>query len=311
MRFKSVEAHAGLAAWALTHFDKVYWRGGYYQSTDIDYPNERANAMAVVTGLADEAKWPAIYENVLSKKLNPHWEGGNTYNASSYFERWIMESLCKMGKQEFALLRMYDRYQDQIRVHTTTLWEHFGRWWETRFDANSSQNHGWNSPNTVLSRCIAGVAPEAPAWSTYHVRPKEAFLTAIRVVVPTVKGDVAVRIDKNLAILPESEVAGRHQGDRWYPAGLFFAAGCNRGQRHDDLEGRLSGRRCGHCMAWPGPRICAIRGRARHVDVHGNRRAADHCAEAAAGCPTALNAAQQEGLESLGLRHAYWSHVLL
>ena len=179
------------------HFDQVFWQGNYYKSGDVDYPDERANAMAVVTGLADESKWDAIYENVLSKKLNPNWEDGNTYNASSYFERWIMEALCIMGKENFALLRMYDRYRDQINVSTTTLWEHFGRWWQTKFDANSSQNHGWNSTNTILSKYIAGVAPEKAGWSTYHVLPKEAFLTAIKVVVPSVKGNIAVDIKKN------------------------------------------------------------------------------------------------------------------
>lgn len=178
------------------HFDGVFWKGGFYQSSDVDYPDERANAMAVVTGLADESRWKPIFENVLSRKLCPDWEVGNTYNASSYFERWIMEALCIMGEEEFALLRMHDRYKDQIEVRTTSLWEHFGRWWQTKFDPNSSQNHGWNSPNTILSRYIAGIAPETAAWGTYHVLPKEAFLTEMKTVVPTIKGDVTVRVHK-------------------------------------------------------------------------------------------------------------------
>lgn len=93
------------------HFDAVFWKGACYQSPDVEYPDERANPMAVVTGLAGESRWAPIFENVLSKQLCPEWEVGNTYNASSYFERWIMEALCVMGEEEFALLRMYERLE--------------------------------------------------------------------------------------------------------------------------------------------------------------------------------------------------------
>jgi len=179
-----------------SNFDAVFWRGNYYMSDAVTYPDERANAMAVITGLASPDKWDAIFENVLSRKLCPTWEDGNTYNASSYFERWIMEALCKMGKEEFALLRMADRYRDQIYCRTTTLWEHFGRWWQTKFDPNSTMNHGWNSPNTVLSRYIAGVAPTSPGWSTFEVLPKEAFLRSLAVGLDTIKGRVEMDLLK-------------------------------------------------------------------------------------------------------------------
>jgi hypothetical protein len=36
----------------------------------------------------------------------------------------------------------------------------------------------------------------APGWSTFHVLPKEAFLTAIKVVVPSIKGNVRVELNK-------------------------------------------------------------------------------------------------------------------
>lgn len=178
------------------NFDAVFWRGNYYMSGDVTYPDERGNALAVITGLASPDKWDAIFENVLSKKLCPAWEDGNTYNASSYFERWIMEALCKMGKEEFALLRMAARYRDQIECRNTTLWEHFGRWWQTAFDPNSTMNHGWNSPNTVLSRFIAGVAPSSPCWDTFEVLPKEGFLRSLAVGLDTVKGRVEMSLLK-------------------------------------------------------------------------------------------------------------------
>jgi hypothetical protein len=170
-------------------FDSKYWKGGYYMSSQVTEPDDRANAMAVNVGLADRAKWPAIYENVLTKK---------TY-ASCFFDRWVFEALCTMGQQEHALMRMQSRYRTMIASRITTLWEHYDRWWASQmdaFDAGSSLNHGWNPPAIILSQTIAGVSPEAPGWSTYHVLPKEAFLRAIKVVVPSIKGNVTVELKK-------------------------------------------------------------------------------------------------------------------
>lgn len=170
-------------------FDAKYWKGGFYKSSQVPEPDDRANAMAVNVGLAEPNKWPLIYENVLTKK---------TY-ASCFFDRWVSEALCKMGKQEYALTRMRERYKTMIPCSFTTLWEHYDRWWASRIDAfddGSSLNHGWNPPALLLSQTIAGVSPETPAWSTYHVLPKEAFLNSIRVVVPSIKGDIKVDINK-------------------------------------------------------------------------------------------------------------------
>ena len=170
-------------------FDDQYWKGDCYMSANVSTPDDRANAMAVNAGLADRSKWAAIYDNVLAKMTN----------ASCFFDRWVFEALCTMGKQDYALLRMSNRYKTMILCSFTTLWEHYDRWWATRlnaFDAASSLNHGWNPPVLNLSQTIAGISPEAPGWSTYHVLPKEAFLTAIKVVVPSIKGKVTVNLKK-------------------------------------------------------------------------------------------------------------------
>jgi len=170
-------------------FDNLYWKGSSYMSSQVSEPDDRANAMAVNAGLAGRAKWPAIYENVLTKK---------TYS-SCFFDRWVFEALCTMGHQEYALLRMYERYKTMIPCSFTTLWEHYDRWWASRidaFDEGSSLNHGWNPPAILLSQSIAGVSAVAPGWTTYQVMPKEAFLTSIKVVVPSIKGNVAVDVQK-------------------------------------------------------------------------------------------------------------------
>jgi hypothetical protein len=73
-------------------FNSRYWKDSYYISSQVATPDDRANAMAVNVGLADRSHWQAIYDNVLTKK---------TY-ASCFFDRWVLEALCAMGKQEYA-----------------------------------------------------------------------------------------------------------------------------------------------------------------------------------------------------------------
>jgi len=169
----------------------VFWKeDGYRSSTNLD---ERANAMAVCAGLADSSKYGVITGLI----------GGIEGNSGPYFERWIMEALCAMGQQEKALLRMANRYRGQIDASFTTLWEYMERGFDIKTGTDAvnylTLNHAWNNPNTILSRFIAGVAPESPGWTLYHVLPKEAFLTSLDTTVPTVQGLVAVSIKKTAA----------------------------------------------------------------------------------------------------------------
>lgn len=171
-------------------FDKKYWKGNFYKSDQVPEPDDRANAMAINAGLAEKTKWDLIYNNVLTQK---------TFS-SCFFDRWVFEALCKIGKEEYALLRMYNRYKTMIPASFTTLWEHYDRWWASRidaFDEGSSLNHGWNPPVINLSQTIAGISPVEAGWKTFHVFPKESFLTKIKVVVPSVKGNISVSIKKS------------------------------------------------------------------------------------------------------------------
>ncbi len=86
-----------------------------------------------------------------------------------------------------------------IPASFSTLWEHYDRWWASRidaFDEGSSLNHGWNPPVINLSRTIAGIAPVEAGWKTFQVLPKEGFLNAIKVTVPSVKGNITVDLNK-------------------------------------------------------------------------------------------------------------------
>jgi hypothetical protein len=171
-------------------FHERYWHDGAYRSGQVTEPDDRANAMAVNSGLAGPSTWESIFRNVLSVK---------TYS-SCFFDRWVFEALCKMGKQEQALMRMRERYRTMIPAPFTTLWEHYDRWWASHidaFDEGSSLNHGWNPPVINLSQDICGISPVKAGWEVYQVMPKEAFLRRIKVVVPSIKGDIALSLEKS------------------------------------------------------------------------------------------------------------------
>ena len=172
------------------NFDQQYWKGSCYQSSQVATPDDRANAMAINVGLADRAKWDAICQNVLVKQTC----------ASCFFDRWVFEALCKAGRPEEALRRMHRRYATMIPCSFTTLWEHYDRWWASHIDAfddASSLNHGWNPPALLLSQTIAGISPETAGWGTYHVLPQEAFMKQLNVVVPSIRGNITVDLDKS------------------------------------------------------------------------------------------------------------------
>lgn len=165
------------------NFDAL-WNGTAYNSGNFkkpqDAPDDRANAMAVLSGLASPDKYPAI------KKVLEEQEF-----ASPYMEKYVLEALCVMGEEEASLQRMKKRYTVMVDAPYTTLWE----FWKT--GGMGTYNHGWNAPNTILSQYIAGISVVDPAWETYHVKPQLGRLNSLQVRVPSVKGDIDVDINKS------------------------------------------------------------------------------------------------------------------
>lgn len=159
-------------------YDKVFWKGKFYSSNAKVLQDDRANCMAVISGLASADKYDAIAENVLTKN----------YFCSPHFEWMVEDALCQMGMPDAALKRMKDRYQSQVdREHISTLYE--------MFPNGGTYNHAWNAPNAILSKHIAGIRPTQPGWVEYEVIPDLVHLTSIETVVPSVQGDISVGIN--------------------------------------------------------------------------------------------------------------------
>ena len=151
----------------------LYRSPGYKGLTD-----DRANAMMILSGIADSS----CYESIAAL-LN------NEMRASPYMERYVLEALCVMKKYDIAMKRMKTRYAPMVSAPFSTLWELWNYRPET--NSNGTYNHGWSGgPMIILSKYIAGIAPETPGYSTYRIWPNECGMKEINCRVSTIKGDI-------------------------------------------------------------------------------------------------------------------------
>ncbi|MBR6313820.1 MAG: alpha-L-rhamnosidase N-terminal domain-containing protein [Clostridia bacterium] len=151
------------------------WTDRGYCSADVRRPDDRANALAVVSGLAKEAQYDVI-TSVLTK----------TKHASPYMEFYVLEALCQMEQYDAAKSRMLDRYEKMIQADDTTLWEKWSKLTGTR-------NHAWSGgPLVIMSKYFAGVRPTEAGYDTFIIKPQLTEPDTVNCVVPSVKGYIRV-----------------------------------------------------------------------------------------------------------------------
>ncbi|GGD04161.1 alpha-L-rhamnosidase-related protein [Hyunsoonleella pacifica] len=162
------------------NFEKEYWQGNRYGSKKKKI-EERVSALAIISGLAKEEHYNTLVDSVLVpvKKSSPHME-------------WMAEEAIMItGQYDKGLTRMKQRYQQQVdRKWLTTLYEKYLP------KLRGTYNHAWNAPNYVLSRYIAGIKAIDVAWSSYEVKPNLAHMTSVKQIVPSVKGNITVEVNK-------------------------------------------------------------------------------------------------------------------
>ncbi|MDF7823430.1 alpha-L-rhamnosidase N-terminal domain-containing protein [Pontiellaceae bacterium B12227] len=160
-------------------FNKKYWAGKYYSSNPKKLQDDRANAVAILSGLASPEKYASIVEHVL---VPNHF-------CSPHFEWMVEEAMCVAGQYDAALKRMKERYQSQVdRKGMSTLYEMFPK--------GGTYNHAWNAPNTILAKHMVGVHPTQPGWSEYQILPNMEHFTTLKQVIPSVKGDITVDLQQ-------------------------------------------------------------------------------------------------------------------
>jgi len=165
------------------NFNKTFWNGKVYRSPDYEgETDDRGHALAVVSGLAKPEMYEAIREVLKTE-----------FHASPYMEKYVLEALYVMRFENDAIQRMKTRYVDMVEHSHTTLWED----WKIGGSGGGTINHAWSGgPLTVLSQYAAGIAPEKIGYEVYHILPQMGTLKSIKTIVPSVKGDIAVELEK-------------------------------------------------------------------------------------------------------------------
>ncbi len=158
---------------------KSLWTKNGFKSKDVTKPDDRANALAVLTGLAEEEQY-----DVILKVLT------NTKNSSPYMEYYVLEALCKMGEYEAARDRIKDRYKGMVHEDYSTLWEFWNSW-------EGTMNHAWSGgPLVIMSKHFAGIAPLGAGYEKVKIDPQYSLYESLNCTVPGVKGLITLDYEK-------------------------------------------------------------------------------------------------------------------
>ncbi|MEA4918227.1 alpha-L-rhamnosidase C-terminal domain-containing protein [Proteiniphilum sp.] len=160
------------------NFNRLFWNGTAYRSSQHKgATDDRGNALAILSGIADRDKWKAIAQ-VLEQECH----------ASPYMEKFVIEALFHVGEEGKALERMKKRYGKMVESTFSTLPEGW-------YFPNSSRNHGWSGgPLTLLMQYVAGIVPIEPGYKTFRVKPRLGNLKNVSATVPTKQGNIEIEV---------------------------------------------------------------------------------------------------------------------
>ena len=158
---------------------KALWTEEGFKSDDVKKPDDRANALAVLSGLAKKEQYETI-TNVLT----------TTKNSSPYMEYYVLEALCELGEYDLAKDRIKDRYQDMMCEDYSTLWEFWDSW-------RGTKNHAWSGgPLVIMSKHFAGITPLEAGYEKVEIKPQYTMSDSMKCTVPSVKGLITLDYEK-------------------------------------------------------------------------------------------------------------------
>lgn len=158
---------------------KALWTEEGFRSEDAKKCDDRANALAVLAGLAEKEQYDTIKAVLTSTK-----------NSSPYMEYYVLEALCKMGEYEAADSRIKERYEVMVNKDYSTLWEFWNSW-------QGTMNHAWSGgPLVIMSKHFAGIAPIEAGYEKVKIDPQYALSDTLSCTVPSVKGLITLNYEK-------------------------------------------------------------------------------------------------------------------
>ena len=153
------------------------------------------NMFGLLFGYFGEAERDQVVKNVI---LNDEVMRIQT----PYMRFYELESLCTIGRQGEVLREMKDYWGAMLRLGATSFWELYnptesGDRHYAMYGRNFGRSlcHAWGaSPVYLLGRYYLGVAPTAPGFRQYEVRPALGGLKWMKGKVPTPHGEIEVSV---------------------------------------------------------------------------------------------------------------------
>ena len=161
------------------------WNGYAYRHPTYQLEtDDRVQALAVVSGIADKTKYPYILDLFKTQ-----------FHASPYMEKYVMEALFVMGESKYAMERTRKRFKEMVDdPEHTTLFEGWGI--GKKGFGGGTTNHAWSGGAlTVIAQKLFGISPLSAGWSKFIVEPDPASFNHASISIPTVKGTVGAAFE--------------------------------------------------------------------------------------------------------------------
>ena len=159
-------------------YNDAYWNGNGYKSDEYNTYDVRANAVAVLSGLASESRYKLISKVLIED-----------FNNSTFMEKYVLEALCQMGYINEAQNRIETRYKDMVSGKdnfSTTLWEY----WDAE---KGTKNHTWaGGPLIIMSKYFAGIRPIKEGYREILIKPELGSIQWIECRAPHYDGLIEV-----------------------------------------------------------------------------------------------------------------------
>lgn len=174
----------------LARFNSVFLKSklGYYVDGDTtNHASLHANMFPVAFGMVPSTKLNKVIDFIHSRKMA----------CSVYGSQFLMDALYEASDAEYALsmlIKTDDRgWYNMIRVGSTISLEA----WDNKYKPNQDWNHAWGAaPANIIPRKLMGVEPLLPGFDKVRIKPQIASLSWAKAVIPTVKGEIKLEIEK-------------------------------------------------------------------------------------------------------------------
>lgn len=144
--------------------------------------DDRAQAVAVVSGLAESSDYPAILKVF-------HGEG----KASPLMENFVIQALYLMNEPEYAHERLHQRYAAQVESDRSTL----GEDWDLDSTVSTYNDGGASGALYLLPAYTGGIQPLQPGYRSVLIAPRLGNLNRVITRVPSPYGMIEENIQRS------------------------------------------------------------------------------------------------------------------